>query len=470
MRERTWPLETLKKYLVIPSVSAQGTGIKEACRFLKTLFTSLGLTAKVIDCGGNPICYAELIVNKKLPTILFYNHYDVQPPEPLEKWISPPFKPTVRGGKLFARGSSDNKGNLIARIAAVKSFLDTCPTVRPDEPFGRGHPRQNDSVGLAVRREGEKPPVNVKFVVDGEEEIGSPTLPRFISKYREMIKADMCIWESGGRDEKDNPDLALGCKGICHAELVARGAKDDLHSSKGVIVKNPAWRLIWALNSLKDSNENILIDGFYNRVRKPGSLDRKTIAKFMFYEKEKKKEWGINSFLAGLTGLKLKERFFYEPALNIDGLTSGYQGKGHKTVLPKQASAKIDFRLVPDMTPKDVLNRLRKHLDRYGFSDIEIHDFRGYPPARTPLTSPYVNIISKAQERVYKKPVMVEPLFAASGPMYLFTPLMPCFSLGVGYSGSSIHAPNENIRLTDYWMGIECIKEIMNELAMPAGR
>ncbi|MBI4833515.1 MAG: M20/M25/M40 family metallo-hydrolase [Planctomycetes bacterium] len=441
MTNTTWPLETLKKYLSIPSVSAQGTGIKEACRFLKKLFTSLGLKAKIIDCGGNPICYAELIIDKKLPTLLFYNHYDVQPPEPLEKWISPPFNPAVRGGKLFARGSSDNKGNLTARLSAVKSFLDR----------------------------GAKPPVNVKFVVDGEEEIGSPTLPRFINKYRAMIKADMCIWESGGRDEKDNPDLSLGCKGICHAELVARGAKDDLHSSKGVIVKNPAWRLIWALNSLKDSNENILIKGFYDKTIKPGRLDKNTIAKFMFYEKEKKAQWGINGFLKGLSGIKLKERFFYEPALNIDGLTSGYQGSGHKTVLPKQASVKIDFRLVPDMTPKDILNQLRNHLNKYGFNDIEIHDFRGYPPARTPLTTPYLKIVRKAQERVYKKPVMVEPLAAASGPMYLFTSLMPCFSLGVGHSSSSIHAPNENIRLDDYRMGIECIAEIMHELASAAG-
>lgn len=434
---KSWTIKTFKDYLSIPTISAQEKGIREIVDFLVRLFQSIGLKTRVINSGGNPVVYAERIINSKAKTILFYNHYDVQPPEPIEKWISPPFKPTIRQGKLFARGSSDNKGNLIARVSALKYLLENSNSLN----------------------------TNIKFLVEGEEEVGSPTLPRFIKKYRSLIKADLCIWESGSRDEKDNPTLSLGCKGICHMELIAQGAKSDFHSSRGVIVPNPAWRLIWAINSLKDRDENILIDGFYKRVRKPGITEKKVLREIPFYETEKQRDWGIDNFLKSLKGYALKERYFYQPAINIDGLNAGYQGKGHKTVLPRQASAKIDFRLVPNQKPEEVIRLLRRHLDRHGFPDIKITDSRGYPPAQTSPENPYVNLVKEAQERVYHKPIVMEPLSAASGPIYLFTPLMPCISIGIGYAGSNIHAPNENIRLNDLWLGIKCISEILKTLA-----
>jgi acetylornithine deacetylase/succinyl-diaminopimelate desuccinylase-like protein len=434
--EKSWALNKLNKYLSIPTISAQGKGINETVKFLLSLFKEVGLKTKRIDCGGNPVVFAEHIAGDKAKTILFYNHYDVQPPEPLDKWISPPFKPTIRQGKLFARGTADNKGNLIARISAVKELL----------------------------KENPRFPVNIKLLVEGEEEIGSPTLPKFVRKYRNLIKADLCIWESGSRDENDNPEITLGCKGICHMELFIRGAKTDLHSSKGVILPNPAWRLIWALASLKDENENILIDGFYKNVRAPRTIEKQVVRKIQFYESAKKKEFGITRFVNDLTGEKLKLRYFYQPALNINGLTSGYQGLGHKTVLPKQASVKIDFRLVPNQTPKEVITLLRRHLNKNGFSDIEIQNSRGYPPAQTQPDNPYVRLIEKVQGQVYRKKPVIEPLSAASGPMYLFSPLMPCASVGVGYPSANIHAPNENIRLDDFRLNIKCIREVIKVL------
>lgn len=433
---KDWSLKVLKEYLSIPSISAQGRGIKESVRFLVKLFRLLGIQTRVISCGGNPLVFGEIKVNPKLPTILFYNHYDVQPPEPLAGWTTPPFQPAVRDGKLYARGSSDNKGNLIARLAAVKSFIDN----------------------------GERLPVNIKFLIDGEEEIGSPTLPQFFKKYARLIKADLCIWESGGRDEKGHPDLSLGCKGICHLELSVRYPRGDLHSSQGVIIPNPAWRLIWALATLKDKDENILIKGFPNKVKRLNYEDRNILKPLQFYEDKKRKTWGIKKFLKSLTGLRLKERYFYQPALNINGLTSGYEGPGHKTVLPNSATAKIDFRLVPDQTPEVVIKLLRRHLDTSGFPEVMISNQRGYPPARTPIKNRYLKLITQVQEKVYRKPVMIEPLSSASGPMFLFAPLMPCFSLGVGYRGSNIHAPDENIRLADFWLGLRCIKEILSAL------
>ena len=434
--EKSWTLNKFNTYLSIPTISAQKKGINDTVKFLLALFKETGLKAKVIDTGGNPVVFAEHITGDKAKTILFYNHYDVQPPEPLDKWISPPFNPVVRKGKLFARGTADNKGNLIARISAVKELLNENPRL----------------------------PVNIKFMVEGEEEIGSPSLPKFTAKYRNLIKADLCIWESGSRDEKGNPEITLGCKGICHMELLVRGAKTDLHSSKGVILSNPAWRLIWALASLKDENENILIKGFYKNVREPRAVEKEVVRKIQFYESAKKKEFGIPGFVNNLTGEKLKLRYFYAPALNINGLTSGYQGLGHKTVLPKQASVKIDFRLVPNQTPKEVITLLRDHLKRTGFADIEIQNSRGYPPAQTQPDNPYVLLIEKVQNQVYHKKVVIEPLSAASGPMYLFSPLMPCVSVGVSYPGANIHAPNENIRLNDFWLNIKCIRGIIKSL------
>lgn len=462
---KSWTIKTFKDYLSIPTISAQGKGIKETVKFLTGLFQSIGLKTRIINSGGNPVVYAERIFDPKRKTILFYNHYDVQPPEPLEKWISPPFKPSIRSGKLFARGSSDNKGNLIARISALKSLLENNASLPVHPVRGDVAERNKIKQNLYGITTDTSNGVNIKFLVEGEEEIGSPTLPLFIKKYHSLIKADLCIWESGSRDERDNPNLSLGCKGICHMELVAQGAKSDLHSSKGVIIPNPAWRLIRAINSLKDRDENILISGFNKQVRKPGLIEKKILREIPFYEQEKLRTWGIKSFLKSLTGYALKERYFYEPAINIDGLTAGYQGKGHKTVLPRQASAKIDFRLVPNQKPEEIIRLLRRHLDRHGFSDIKITDSRGYPPAQTSPKNHYVNLVKGVQERVYHKPVVIEPLSAASGPIYLFTPLMPCISIGIGYAGSNIHAPNENIRLRDLWLGINCISEILKTLA-----
>ena len=437
-KNHPWAVNTLKKYLSIPSVSAQKRGTRESVRFLTGILRQCGLKVRVIKTksGHPPVIYAEKTVNPRAKTILFYNHYDVQPAEPLELWTTPPFKAAIRDGKIFGRGASDNKGNLITRLNAIKSFHDA---------------------GLEL-------PVNVKFVLEGEEEVGSRSLPLFMKKYRKMIAADMCIWELGFHDENGRPKLSLGCKGIIHTELTTRTTRTDLHSSLGIIVPNPAWRLAWALNSLKGADERIRIKGFYQHVRRLDRLDRKVVRQISFDEKKKLGELGLKKFVLGLKGKALIQRFYYQPALNINGLIGGYQGKGNKTVLPKEAAIKIDFRLVPNQNPTDILKKLRRHLDREGFKDIGIKDATGYPPARTPLNNQYVKLVAEAQTKIYGKRAMIEPLFAASGPMYLFTPLMPCFCEGVGHPASNIHAPDENIYLKDFLLGAKCIAEIMNKL------
>ncbi|MDI6789025.1 MAG: M20/M25/M40 family metallo-hydrolase, partial [Planctomycetota bacterium] len=367
-------------------------------------------------------------VSPTKPTILFYNHYDVQPPDPLSEWVTGPFTAEIRSGRLFGRGAVDNKGNLIARFSAIKSFLDT----------------------------GQALPVNIKFLIDGAEEIGSPGLVQFIEKYRSKLDAEFCIWELGKTNEKGAPELSLGVKGILYLELYVKGPKEDLHSSRGIIIPNSAWRLNWALSSLKASDERILINGFYDDCLKPTADDIRILSNNLLNEPKTKKEVGIKSFLLNLSGRDLLKRYFYQPALNINGITTGYQGPGHKTVLPKEASAKIDFRLVPEQRPDDIVIKLRRHLDLRGFRDVKIVSSHGYPPARTPLNHPtlkkYLAPLNKLARKTYGKDFIIEPLSPASGPMYLFTSVlkMPCLAMGIGRSDSNLHAPNENIIISDY--------------------
>ncbi|MFH0888744.1 MAG: M20/M25/M40 family metallo-hydrolase [Planctomycetota bacterium] len=440
-------LNVLNDIVEIPSVSAAGLKskpIRQTAEFVIKILKQNGFNTILETIKDNPIIYAEHIISPEKPTIIFYNHYDVQPPDPLNEWISGPFKPTIRAGKLFGRGVSDNKGNLIARLAAVKSFIDS---------------------GISL-------PINVKFLIDGAEEIGSPGLADFIRKYQSKLSADVCVWEFGKCSEKGVPELSLGVKGIIYVQLLVKGPKDDLHSSLGITIPNPAWRLNWALASLKDPKERILIKGFYDDCLPPTTVDIKVLSPDLLNEAGIKKEMGINKFLLGLTGKPLLKRHFYQPALNINGLTSGYQGPSHKTVLPKQASAKIDFRLVPNQNPQDILKKLRRHLNSKGFGDVKISYSDGYPPGRTasnhPFMRKYMPILNNIAKNIFGHKFIIEPTSPGSGPMYLIDRYLkiPCIGFGIGgHPGANIHAPNENIIITDYEKGVKFIIELLKKLS-----
>jgi acetylornithine deacetylase/succinyl-diaminopimelate desuccinylase-like protein len=434
--QERWALEQLKAFCRIPSVSAEGRGIGEAAAFLLRAFRGLGLRARLVRAGGNPALLAESAPVPGGRTILFYNHYDVQPPDPLGEWASPPFRPTVRGGRLFARGAADDKGDLVARLAALRAF----------------------------RQAGRPLPVQVKFFVDGEEEVGSPTLARLVRRLAGWLRSDLCVWESASRDERGRPQVELGVKGILHGELVCRGAKTDLHSSRGVIVPSPVWRLVWALAAIQGPDERIAIGGFRDRIRRTTALERRLAARLHLDEASVKARLGIDRFVLGLTGTRLAERLFFEPAVNLNGLTAGYQGPGSKTVLPREARAKFDIRLVPDMTPEDVARLLRRHLDRCGFRDVGIENLHGYPAARTPADHPLVRLAVEAGKEALGQPLRIHPTMAGSGPMHLFRALMPCVGIGVGFAGSRIHAPNESIIVRDLYGGIRHVAELVGRM------
>ncbi|MFC1879829.1 M20/M25/M40 family metallo-hydrolase [Chloroflexota bacterium] len=415
----------LSKLVAQPSVSAQNLGLEECAQLVGEMLEQRGFRTEVMPTGGAPVVFGEL-PGKSDKTIIIYNHYDVQPAEPLELWKSPPFEPSLRDGILYGRGVSDDKGHIVARLFAIDALLAVTGQL----------------------------PCSIKFIIEGEEETSSLHLHSFIEENKELLAADACIWEFGGVDSKGAPTQYLGLRGICYVELSVETATSDAHSGiGGSIFPNAAWRLVWALNTLKDQNEHIRLPGFYDAVIPPSEQDRQMMAALPDPADEYKKRYGIDHFIKGLTGgaeLRLAE--VLEPTCTICGLTSGYQGPGSKTVLPAYASAKIDFRLVPDQNPEQVLEQLRSHLDAEGFSDIKIKYLGGEPAARTDPDHPFVDLVVKTAEPVYGQPMQLIPMVGGSGPNHPFVHSLglPVVTAGVGDPGSGAHAPNENMRLDLY--------------------
>lgn len=436
-------IEDLKRYCAQPSISAQCIGMEESAVLTSKLLQECGIDTQILPTAGDfPVVYGELRGESPY-TLLFYNHYDVQPPEPLELWTNPPFEPVVAEGKVLARGVSDDKGDIIARLLAIKAFLKT-----------HG-----------------KLPISIKFLIEGEEEVGSPNLPKFIEAHKDLFNSDACYWEGGRVSWEDRPEIILGLKGIVGVDLEVQSAVRDLHSSIGTIVPNAAWRLTWALASIKDADENILIDGFYDDVRPPTREEIEAIRLLPSDETELRESIGIESFLKGLSGVDLNMYSILQPACNINGLFSGYTGEGSKTVLPCYAKAKLDFRLVPDQNPADIIAKLRKHLDNNGFADVSMKAPEGESPARTPLDSVFVRIVSEAAREVYGAEPIVKPSMTGSGPMHSFTTTLglPVASSGVSNPDSRPHAPDENIRLADFIMATKYVAAIIERCGQPTG-
>ncbi|HLW03795.1 MAG TPA: M20/M25/M40 family metallo-hydrolase [Ktedonobacterales bacterium] len=418
-----------------PSVAAQNYGIVECAELVGDLLRQRGFTVQILPSGGSPVVVADA-PGRSSKTMLLYNHYDVQPAEPLELWTTPPFEPDIREGKFFARGAGDDKGHILCRLAALDAFKDVT---------------------------GEYP-CHIRFIIEGEEEIGSVHLPDFIEQNKDILGGDACLWEFGSVDYEDRPEVYLGMRGICYVELRVKTAKQDAHSGlAGSIFPNAAWRLVWALNTLKDQEEHILIPGFYDAVLPPSERDLAMLAALPNEEADLKQTYGIDGFLKGLTGAELRREAVFVPTCTICGITTGYQGPGSKTVLPAEASAKVDFRLVPNQTPADIIDKLRKHLDAQGFSDIDIHQHGGTNPARVNPDDPFVAICTETAAEVYGKATTVAPMIGGSGPMYPFVHVLnvPIGAAGIGYPGGRAHAPDENFRLDDFVKGAQHTARIL---------
>lgn len=431
----------LVKLAAQPSVAAQNWGLDECAALVAEMLRARGFSVELIASGGAPVVYAER-AGRSDKTLLFYNHYDVQPAEPLELWDSPPFEPALRDGNLYARGVSDDKGHITSRLFAIDALLAETGDL----------------------------PCNVKFVIEGEEETSSLHLNDFVKNNKEKLAADVCVWEFGRVDHREVPIQDLGLRGICYVELSVETARIDVHSGTGgSIFPNAAWRLVWALNAIKGADGKVRIPGFYDPVLPPSPRDIELMRALPEIAQEYKSRYGVKEFLNGLTGgVELHLAEVFEPTCTICGLTSGYQGPGSKTVLPARASAKVDFRLVPDQTPQAVLAGLRSHLDSEGFTDVDIALLGGESPARTDPDHPFVALVAKTAEPVYGVPMQLVPMLGGSGPNHAFIEhlKLPIVTAGIGYPGTQAHAPNENVRLDLYLKGARHIARILSAFAV----
>jgi acetylornithine deacetylase/succinyl-diaminopimelate desuccinylase-like protein len=432
-------LDELNRLCAQPSVSAHNLGMQACAELVAELLAARGFDTQILPTAGFPVIFAERTGSSDR-SLLFYNHYDVQPPEPLELWESPPFEPAIREGKMYARGVSDNKGHIACRLAAIDALLDVLGEL----------------------------PCNVKFMIEGEEEIGSANLPAFVEDHAELLAADACIWEFGGVDHEGVSLQVAGLRGICYVELSVQTASRDAHSGLGgSIFPNAAWRLIWALNSLKDPDERIRIPGFYDKAKPPSEQDLAYLDLLPDPAEEYRTNYGLDGFIKGLQGgLDLKREEIFSPTCTICGLTSGYQGPRSKTVLPAKASAKVDFRLIPDQDPEEIVLLLRDHLDAEGFIDVEITYFSGEHPARTDLDDPFLQMVVEEARGVYGVPQRIVPMSGGSGPNHAFIHILkvPVATAGVSYPGAQGHAPNENIVIDNFVNGVRHTARILSRL------
>lgn len=418
-------LADLRRLLAQPSIAASGEGIVECASLVAALFADAGAEVRVIrTAGAAPLLVAEFPGTGKR-TLLFYNHYDVQPPDPLDEWTTPPFAPAVRDGNLYARGAADNKGDLTSRLAAVRALR----AVRGDLPC------------------------RVKFIVEGEEEIGSVHFAHYVEEHRDALAGDGCIWEFGERDLKERLSMVAGVKGICYLDLALEATARDLHSSIGAIVEGAAMRLIWALATLKDpATGRVRVPGFYDRVRPPTAQERAIARALPFDEPERKVLYGVKTWIGGKAGEAAQEDYYFMPTCTVCGFESGYTGPGSKTVLPRRAIAKVDFRLVPDQDPEEIADLVRRHFAAEGFGEISVTLLGGERAYRSPIDDPFMQMVARVAGEATGRDVILHPTSAGTGPMHPVGTVLgvPIISLGGSYWGSRGHAPDEHIRLADF--------------------
>lgn len=392
-----------------------------------------GAEAKIIPTPRHPIVIGQIRNQAATKTLLVYGHYDVQPPDPLDLWKSPPFEPVIRNGRIYGRGVADNKGQLFAHIKAAEAILRV-----------RG-----------------KTSSNITFLFEGEEEIGSPDLAPFIQDHKDLLKADGCLVSDGPKHDSGRPTIVCGLKGMLYLELRAKGANRDLHSMHAAMIPSPVWRLVHALSSLKTQDGKVLIPKFYESVKNPTEAELQAVSKVPILESNANRQFEIKEFLCGHDAYYYN--MFFSPTCNIAGIEAGYTGDGPKTVLPSRARAKLDFRLVPCQDPNEVLGQVKHHLEVQGFTDIEVIKLSERMPSRTPVDHPYVQLIASAIRHTTDQEPITFPSMGGSGPGYLFTGVLglPSVWLPLSPHDSNNHSPNENMHIKDFIEGIKISSTII---------
>ncbi|MDR7555637.1 MAG: M20/M25/M40 family metallo-hydrolase [Armatimonadota bacterium] len=446
-------LARVQQFVRQPSISGEGTGMREMAELVADSIRRLDGRAELVPTDGWPVVYGAVEAGAP-KTLLLYGMYDVQPVEG-EQWLVPPFAGEVvdlpeLGPSVVARGVYNTKGPL----AGLLFVLEAIQTVR-----GRL-------------------PVNVKFVVEGEEELGSPHLPQFVHATRDRLGADATYFAFYNQDRHGKPMLWLGVKGIQYFEIACRGGAwggprtRGVHGSNAVWIGSPVWRLLRALATMMDDDEQIQIEGFYDDVAPPSAEDEELLAALArtFDPATELWMWDAERFKYDLTGAALLRRYLYDPTLNIDGIWGGYTGPGTKTLLPHEVRVKMDVRLVPDMQPERVRQRIRAHLERIGRGDLEVHFYEGYPPAKTSVRAPVVQALVRAIRALGFEPE-IWPHIAGSAPFYLFREVLgqPFAMGGLGHGGRP-HSPNEYATLDGMRLFARSVARFLYEYAEDAAR
>lgn len=441
--------DDLCAFLRIPSVSADpqhAADVATAARWVADQFAGLGFAVEVIPTKGHPLVYAQSPTVPGAPTALVYGHYDVQPADPLEKWITPPFEPTRRDGNVYARGATDDKGQMLTHVKSAEAW---------------------------IAAEGRLP-INLKYIIEGEEEVGSMALEEYIAGHAEKLRCDCVVISDGGQFAPGIPAITYGLRGIAYYELRLKGPNRDLHSgSFGGSVANPANALAQVLGALIDDQGRVQIPGFYDDVTPLSPREREQFAQLPFDEQRYFEQIGV-AVGAGEAGYTTLERRWARPTFDINGLWSGYQGAGAKTVLPATAGAKFSFRLVPNQEPSKITAALKWRLAELCPPGIEMEliDFHNSPGVLAPLESKYVEAAARAIERAFGRP----PVFTREGGSI---PIVAAFHealkadtllLGWGQDDDNTHSPNEKFSLADFHRGIRASAQLWAELAQLGGK
>lgn len=430
-------LEQLFTLLRQKSISAQNIGITEATTLLTGMMEDIGIDTRRIETSGHPVVYGEIMNHPNNFTLLIYGHYDVQPPDPIDEWLSPPFEPTIRDGRIYCRGAGDNKGQLMAQLLAVKSYQDI---------FG-------------------ELPINIKFVFEGEEENGSPHIAEFVENHQELLAADLVYTSDGPMHESGAPIVLLGVRGVLDVELTATGGKWDNHSgNKGNIVPNPAWKLIELLQTMKNDQDEVLIDGFYDHIRQPTEEELTLISQLPFDMSDLGEQIGFPEL--NMTRESYYENLMFKPTLNINGFHSGYGGEGTKTIIPATAKLKMDMRLVVDQDPDDIYEKFVTHVSKHA-PDVQVKRNGSMAPSRTSADLQVIHSIRTAVERSFEQVPLLKPSAGGSLPDYVWTQILKTPSALVPYANfdEANHSPNENIGIENFFNGIWCTCNVIQQLA-----
>ena len=430
--------EVLRTLISKKSIFAQQIGLKEVATYLGEIFTAAGAKVMIDDSYTAPFVLAEFQSdNPEAKTIIFYHHYDTVPADNDQPWTNDPFTLSVHYGVMYGRGVDDDKGHITARLTAVRKYI-----------------REHGSL-----------PVNIIFMMEGAEESASTDLDKYLAKHKKHLRgADLLVWEQGTRNNLGQLEISGGNKGIVTFDMSVRSAEVDIHSSYGGVINSASWYLMDAISSLRSADGRILVEGIYEQVQEPNERELALIAQYALKTPEELKEiYGLQLPVLKEDRQEFLRRFYFEPAINIEGFGSGYQGQGVKTILPAHASAKMEVRLVPGLEPHDVLDKIRKQLDKNGYDKVELTYTLGEMSYRSDMSAPSIlNVIELAKD-FYPEGISVLPTSAGTGPMHtVFEALeVPMAAFGLGNANSRDHGGDENVKIADYYTHIELIKELI---------